>query len=547
MKPFDLLRAVTVRAAASAALSAGLLAFSGAPAAAQDSASLASKSMIQAYGVQSRVFAFAEGGTSFSRLDLFSQPPQVATRAWPWDGGAEGGAPWGSSLLLRANYAITDSTRVVRATSLRFDGSFRGGDSLVFRDLDTNLPLLSGARFTAMAVRTASTDTTAVLGFGRLGIAYARLAPETGPGSTVLFNPADTVVRFLAFPSASDTLDTLYSCRWNRLCRVDTVSGAPALDSVIALAVDSSHADSIWLLVATQKGLRRGLWGGTVFPYDSLPNINANGTAVRSVFTSPARAIAWVFTGSRFFFSDDHGATFRVPPAVGGISTAPSSLSGFSPDRPVQAAFFGDTTYISFGMQSPGLILFRRDTVLANLGLGLGQILLDTADGLDIAEGQGSLTGVAVARTTGGAAVIAAGSTLKGVFYRRADQPGTAFSNINRLKVLKNSLAEVITYPTLFSTSKVCGDAHVRIGYRLKKDARVTITVYNYAMEKVRVIVRDAPRQGGIARSENLAEDRWDGCDAGGRFVSVGTYYILVESDRGEKAFGKSLVTRGRQ
>ncbi len=527
---------------------AALVALVGAPgdAQAQDSASLASKSLIQVYAIQNRVIAFADGGASYSRLDLFANPPQVATRSWPWDGGAEGGAPWGSSLLLRAQYPITDSTRVVRATSLRFDGTFRGGDSLIFRDLDTSIALLKGANLTALAIRTAA-DTTAVLGFGRLGIAYARLAPETGPGSTVLFNPADTLVHFVAFPSASDTARALYSCRWNRLCRIDTLSGVPALDSVIAVAVDSSRADSIWLLIATQKGLRRGLYGGTVFPYVSLPGIDGNGTAVRSVFTSPSRGLAWVFSGSRFFFSDDHGASFRVPPNYGSLASPPSSLSGFSPDRPVSAAFYGDTTYISFGMERPGLILFRRDTVLTNVGTGLGQILLDTADGLDITSGEGSLTTVAVARTTGGAATIVSGSTLKGLFYRRADQPGTAFANLNRLKVLKNSLAEVITYPTLFTAAKTCGEAHVRIGYRLKKDAHVTITVYNYAMEKVRVIVRNAPRQGGIARSENLAEDRWDGCDAGGRFVSVGTYYILVESDQGEKAFGKSLVTRGRK
>ena len=56
-----------------------------------------------------------------------------------------------------------------------------------------------------------------------------------------------------------------------------------------------------------------------------------------------------------------------------------------------------------------------------------------------------------------------------------------------------------------------------------------------------------APRKGGQARSENPAEDRWDGRDASGRFVSVGTYYILVESDQGEKGFGKAIVVRGRE
>ncbi len=66
-------------------------------------------------------------------------------------------------------------------------------------------------------------------------------------------------------------------------------------------------------------------------------------------------------------------------------------------------------------------------------------------------------------------------------------------------------------------------------------------------MEKVRVIVRNAPRHGGVARSENQVEDQWDGKDSSGRFVSVGTYYILVESDKGEHGFGKAICVRGRQ
>jgi hypothetical protein len=536
-------------------LSAAFMAASvllAAPAAAQDSASLASKSIAQVHAVQNRIFAFAEGGASWSRLNLFGATPAVVTFTWPWEGGAEGGAPWGSSLLLRANYWVSDSQRVARVTSLRYAGSARGGDSLIFRDpTDTTLPLADGARLTALAVRDSAGTSVAALGFGKLGVAYARLAPENGTATLTATLPGgDTLARFVAFPSASDTARLLYTCRWNRLCRVDTLSGVPALDSVIAIAVDSSHVDTTWLLIATQKGLRRGRWGDTLFPYITLPGIDSSGTAVRSVFTSPSRNLAWAFTSARFFFSDDHGASFRrVPDTIPGISFHPSSLGGYSEKRPPHAAFSGDTTFINFNRASVGLILFRRDTILANAGLGEDAVLLNAEDGLDLRPGEGDLTALAVAQEVGNAGqrVLVAGSTIKGVFFLRLDQPGTTFTNINRLKVLKGGLQEVITYPTLLSAAKSCGDAYVRIGYRLKKDARVSITVYNYAMEKVRVVRRNAARRGGIARSENIAEDRWDGCDESGRFVSVGTYYILVESDQGEKAFGKAIVTRGRK
>src|SRR5690606_9046928 len=122
--------------------------------------------------------------------------------------------------------------------------------------------------------------------------------------------------------------------------------------------------------------------------------------------------------------------------------------------------------------------------------------------------GQGSLTGLAVA-SSGNAAVLAAGASLRGLYYRRLDLPATDFENINRLRTLQGGLAEVITFPTVLAAS-ACSEPteYSRIGYRLKKDGRVTITVFNYGMEKVRTVVKNKSRRGGVPRSENLAEDR---------------------------------------
>lgn len=534
-------------------LLAGLIALSAAPAAAQsadETSALASKSIARVHAAKDRVFAFAAGGPAYSQLDLFGAAPAVETRELPWVDGIDGAASWGESLLLHSNAWISDSQRVARVAALRYGGTLRGGDSLIFRDpLDTALPLADGARLTATIVRDSagSEPAVAVLGFGRLGIAYATLAPETGANSAALLSDADSVVSFLAFPAGSDTAVALHACRWNALCRVDTLTGAPERDSVLALAVDSSHADSTWLLVATDKGVRRGLWGGTVFPYVPLPGIDSNGAAVRSVFTAPGDAQAWAFTRTRLFYSDDHGASFRAPPDLDGVYP-PSALTSAS-DRPAHAVFRGDTTYVNFNLDAPGLLVFRRDTILANEGDDVGQVLVDAEDGLDISVSEGGLTELALARS-GNAAVLVVGATDKGVFHRRLDNIGggdTTFANINRLRVLKGKLAEVIVYPTLLTSANACNESFVRFGYRLGKDARVDITVYNYAMEKVRSVVRNAPRRGGVARSESLAEDRWDGCDDSGRFVSVGTYYVLVKSDQGEKAFGKAIVTRGRR
>jgi hypothetical protein len=508
---------------------------------------IASKSISRVAAVERIVFALAEDGRSFSWLNLFESPVKVKTVEWPYDGPAELGAPWRQSILLRAHYFISDSTRAIRFAAhpaqavLTSTTSYAvRGDSLIFKD--TALATANGAGLTAIAVR----GDTALFGFGRLGLAYVRLntASEiTGP----LVAPTDTTISFLALPSLDSNVRPLTPCRWNRLCRADTtVIPVGGLDSVISVAIDTSTADSTWILIATQKGLRRGLWRGTSFPYVALPDTAPE--SVRSVFTHPTQNRAWAFTRTKFFYSDNHGATFRVPPPICNGCIEPSAFTNFLSSMPPQVAFSGDTSFINFNMTEVGLARFRKDSLLLNaVGMDLDQALINANDSLDIQPGEGSLTGVTVARNNT-QAVLVTGTTLKGIFYRRLDLPGKTFVNLTSRAELKGGLAEVITYPTLFTgPGDPASPQYVRFGYRLKKSGRVTITVYNYAMEKVKVVVRNAPRQGGIARSENIGEDRWDGRDSGGRLVSVGTYYVRVESDQGEAAFGKVICVRGRR
>src|SRR5690606_17300354 len=115
---------------------------------------------------------------------------------------------------------ISDTLRVARVTSLRWAGSFRGGDSVLFR-MDSGSNLADGATLSALAVRDSAATATAALGFGRLGVAYATLAPEN---TNRLFVEGDSILSFLAFPTDSDTALALYACRWNTLCEVDTLT-----------------------------------------------------------------------------------------------------------------------------------------------------------------------------------------------------------------------------------------------------------------------------------------------------------------------------------
>ncbi len=506
---------------------------------------LVSKSIPLIFSIQDRIFAFSDigyDGQNFSKIDFFTNPstPAIKNDKWKWAGGALGGIPRNLSLILRSDAASTDTARVhiARAASLFYDGSFSGTDSLILPLSDSARSVARGAAFTALSV---SRD-TAILGFGRLGLAYARLGSETGD---TLF--ADSIVSFAALPSGKDSAFPLTSCVWNRLCHVDSLyAPSGGLDSILSLAVDSSAPDSMWLLIGTHSGLRRGLWGSRYFPRVSLPGIpDSIVNPIPNIFTSPNRNLLWVFTGSRFFFSGDHGRTFHVPVSQSGKFPA-DSITGYASTPEV--SFLGDTTFVNFHLDRPGLALFRKDTLLYNAGTGLGEVLLDAEDSLAIVQGEGSLTSSAVARI-GSQTLLAIGSTFKGVFYKRMDLPGKTFSNLNKLRAVSGGLEEIITYPTLFGSEfdRDGTPKPVHIGYRLKKNGKVTITVFNYAMEKVRVLVKNAPRNGGGARSENPLEDRWDGKDDAGRSVSVGTYYILVESDQGEKGFGKALCVRGRR
>lgn len=504
---------------------------------------LVSKTVPLLLADKARFYAFAADGLKYSRIDLLASPPDIRNGALPFKGGAEGGVGRNASVLLWINYRPSDTVTVGGIASLDRDGK-ASLDSVSFRRSPSNNNAINaGVQMSALALH----GDTAVVGGGRAGIAVVR--PKTGGGSAVL--GSDSLI-FLSLPADEDTAVVRLRCALSAACRVDSLAalakshGEP--DSVTALAVSPSAPDSAWILVGTQAGLRRGLLGGSAFPIVPLPGDTG---AVRSrivrIHADPQNAVLWVFTGSRFFFSDDHGLTFRLPPDVPGIATRPAAdIKGFDPAP--EAVSLGDTAWINFNLDQPGLVLFRKDSVLRNAGAGAPQdVLLDAGDGLEIARGQGKLTGLAAVRN-GEVTALAAGTTGKGLFYRLTG-PGRSgeWVNVNSLKRLAGGLEEVITYPTLFTGTGPNGDPeYVNIGYRLKKDGKVTITVFNYAMEKVKVLVRNARRTGGGSRSEKPEEDRWDGRDRSGRLVSVGTYYILVESDQGEKGWGKAIHLRGR-
>lgn len=492
---------------------------------------LVSKNLPFVFADDAGFWAFAADGLRFSRIDPSKDPLDIRNGQLKLRAGIRGGLGRASTALLFYGYSAGD-TAVGGLLALTRDGK-PAVDSVAFVRPKNADGITAGAEFSALA----QWKDTLVIGAGRAGIAVA-MAAEAGHG--VL---ASDSLSFRALPAGEDTGAIAAACARNSACPVAALSGISAKigepDSVSALAVDTA-SDSTWLLIGTRSGLRRGLLGGNAFPTVALPTAKPGTVRIEAIFAQPSRALLWVFTGSEYFFSGDHGRSFHKPPRIAGLSAAPDALGSWNGIKPA-AAFVGDTTYINLNLEDPGLFAFRKDTLLANRGTGdLADVRLDKADGLDIETGR--LTTLASAPGASGAFLMA-GSTFNGIYLRK----GGAWSNVNSLKALKNGLEEIITYPTLFSGTTVDGQPeYVRVGYRLKKSGKVTITVYDYAMEKVKTLVKGAARTGGGNRSENPNEDRWDGKDASGRHVSVGTYYILVESDAGEKGWGKAIAVHGR-
>ncbi len=531
-------------------ISASLLALAGLSSALAQSDPLIAKGIHALVSDGYYVWAFADSGRSYSGLDLFANPVEIKTYAeTPTSSlpGVDGGVGRSHSALLRFHSASSESVWVTGLLNLDRSNR-RDADSLEFKRNKSkktggvSAPVIEG--LTGLALW----KDTAFVAAGPAGLAAWVLKPE-GQGLS-----DQKKLQFQALVPRQDTLVNSLNCALGgETCIVDSLDtfiesqGFP--ESILALAIDSMAPDTAWLWMGTTRGLWKMRLGSKQVTQVSFPGVaDSIAFKVGRIVIDSRLGRIWAFSTGRYAVSLDRGQSFHVPPNRSGL-THPSDLQGFNAIP--EALISGDTTFVNFNLDKPGLVLFAGDSVLGNdLAKGEpadpGDILLDVSDSLAVLPGEGRFTQL-VSVASGRQKMIVAGSTAKGLFYLPLGA-GKTWKNITRQKDLKNELTEVITFPTLFTAARPDGHPdYVHIGYRLKKDGKVTITLYNYAMEKVRVLVSNAPRKGGGSRSEVSLEDRWDGLDKSGRMVSVGTYYVRVESSSGEGGWGKILAVAGRQ
>lgn len=90
------------------------------------------------------------------------------------------------------------------------------------------------------------------------------------------------------------------------------------------------------------------------------------------------------------------------------------------------------------------------------------------------------------------------------------------------------------SYPNPFSPRREIVRFHYNIG---QPSTTVTIEVFDFGMNRVRTILRDAPRSGAQERDEI-----WDGRDQSGSIVRNGVYFYRVIVGGGDPAWGKVMV-----
>jgi hypothetical protein len=138
-----------------------------------------------------------------------------------------------------------------------------------------------------------------------------------------------------------------------------------------------------------------------------------------------------------------------------------------------------------------------------------------------------------------------------GLYLSYTETPGSStdeFRLLRRDKAIAANLKETYALPGIISDNAgITGASSATFVYKLGKDARVTIRIYDFNMQHVRTVVENAPRKAATAtgRSTDSRADVWDGTTSSGRVVAPGVYYYKITTSSGERSFGKIVVAKG--
>jgi hypothetical protein len=142
------------------------------------------------------------------------------------------------------------------------------------------------------------------------------------------------------------------------------------------------------------------------------------------------------------------------------------------------------------------------------------------------------------------------GVTYNGLFYSRnelrAEENNTPFVYVHFERKIESGLKETYALPGILS-----GQMEAVFVYSLSREAKVTISVYDWNMELVKNVITKENRLAGKdvrgghrGRSTDWDIDKWDGKNNAGKRVAVGVYYFRITATTGERSFGKIIVAK---
>lgn len=102
-----------------------------------------------------------------------------------------------------------------------------------------------------------------------------------------------------------------------------------------------------------------------------------------------------------------------------------------------------------------------------------------------------------------------------------------------------SDVPNVYAYPNPFTSTRdntLDGDGHLRIHYFLEKESKVSLKLYNFAMEHVVTLASNTSRNAGET------DEIWNGKDKFGRLVANGVYFYRLERDGKKDFWGKIVI-----
>ncbi|MEA2031833.1 MAG: FlgD immunoglobulin-like domain containing protein [candidate division Zixibacteria bacterium] len=94
---------------------------------------------------------------------------------------------------------------------------------------------------------------------------------------------------------------------------------------------------------------------------------------------------------------------------------------------------------------------------------------------------------------------------------------------------------EVYAFPVPFKQSSISYESDgVQFHFTLKEESRVTLEIYDAAMNLVKRVIDDQKFQAGLYHGRNKGMPTWNGRNGKGDKVAVGIYYFKVETSAGD-------------